>query len=88
MDVTTGEKYQLQEPTWATTYGQGDPPACLTISRSGATRAIPWGAVVKASDNCDPDGQIANMDAEPPLVRTDVIQETADQFEHVPTKAA
>jgi hypothetical protein len=91
MDVTAGEKYQLLEPDWSKVIGQDEPPEGLTITRTDAegtehVREIgPWGEVVKASATCDPDGKIANMDASPPLVRTRVIEELSEQFEHVPT---
>lgn len=82
--VTAGDRYQLRVPAWAETYGQGEPPRGLTISRGGETRVIPWGALVKASATCDRPGPgIANMDAEPPLVDCGVIEELGEQFELV-----
>ena len=90
MDVTAGEKYQLIEPTWPETIGQGEPPEGVTITRTDAdeahTRLIPFGAVVKASATCDRPGPgIANMDAVPPLVDTGVIEELKNQFDPIET---
>lgn len=91
MDVTAGEKYQLIEPTWADTIGQGEPPEGVTITRTDVDgqvqrRLIPFGAVVKASATCDRPGPgIANMGASPPLVDTGVIEELREQFDPIET---
>ncbi len=89
MTVTAGEKYKHVEPAWAKTIGQGPPPTCVTIRKTLAdgteeVRKIPFGCVVKASANCDPDAEIANMDAPTPLVRTQIVEGMTQQFEHVP----
>jgi hypothetical protein len=85
MDVQEMEYYRLQEPDWAKTVGQGDPPDCLTIVRDETEYCIPWGLEVRASTQCDPDHEVANLEHDPPLVRVQVIEELSDQFEHVPS---
>lgn len=85
MDVEEMEYYRLREPDWAETQGQGDPPEALTIVRDGTEYRIPWGLEVRASSQCDPDGQVANLEHDPPLVRCRIIEELSDQFEHVPS---
>jgi len=82
MDVQEMEYYRLQEPEWADTHGQGDPPDCLTIVRDGTEYCIPWGLEVRASTQCDPENKVANLDHDPPLVRVQVLESISDQLEH------
>jgi hypothetical protein len=87
-EVIAGSFYTLKEPQWATTFGQGEPPAGMKISFPEKDYFLPWNTVFKASGTCDPDYKIANMNASPyPLAHVDFIKSHAEQFEAVITEA-
>lgn len=84
MTVEAMEYYRLLEPTWAKTIGQGDPPTCMVIVKDGRRYELPYGAEFRASDTCDPENGVANLDSDPMKLRCHIIEEFSDQFEHVP----
>lgn len=85
-EVVAGSFYELQEPEWAKTYGQGQPPEGMKISYPDKEYFLPWHTVFKASATCDPDYKIANMAASPyPLIHTDFIKSHIEQFTAIVT---
>lgn len=84
MSAQPMEYYRLRTPTWSKRIGQGDPPDAMIIQQDEHTYRIPWGTEVRASDSCDPEGQVANLEHDPPLVRCRVIDRFPDQFEYIP----
>ena len=51
----------------------------------GVPYEFPEGIVVKASSTCDPENGVANMDAEPPLVRKEFIEANPLNFKRIKT---
>lgn len=93
-DVQPLSYWRVREaPAWPKIEGQGAMPTGASVTLPGAdgashTLTFPWGTIVRASSTCDPDRQLANLDAEPvPLVRTAVVAELAASGTLVPVDA-
>ena len=85
MNVKPLSYWRVREaPAWPAIRGQGAMPTGPTATIEGAdgdpvTLRLSWGQLVRASSTCDPERQVANLDAEPVgLVRTNVVEELAE----------
>lgn len=72
--VIIGARYKLQEPQWATTIGQGNPPEALRLGDV----AIPWNTPCTASLTCE---YPAEMIGSTWHVRAEVIHEMTSQLD-------
>lgn len=68
--------YRVDAPALPPSIGQGEAATGVTFTREGfAPVTIEYGTVVKASNTCDGERALANLEADPPLVRVDVLQQ-------------
>ncbi len=75
MPITALQLYRVEPPDFPEIHGQGEMPTGVTIAHAGFEPVtIPYGTVVKASNTCDGDRGIANLDADVPLVRVAVLE--------------
>ncbi len=62
--------------------GQGERPEHLTIKVKGKIYQLKFGEVFKVSTKCDPENQIANLDAQPyKLIHQNFVNQLNNQFE-------
>lgn len=80
--MDAGDIISFDEPKWAKTTGQGNPPKGLTVTVSDASYFFEWGKQLKVSTSCDPEHGIANLDAsgDYPLIRKTFAEQYKDQI--------
>lgn len=82
MDVKAGDFVKLKKPVFNKTYGQGNPPEGMRISKDDITYFIPWDSVLKISETCDHKNGIAELNAKPyPLLHINFYNEYKESFE-------
>jgi len=69
MDVTALDYYRIPEPD------VDDKPDCYLVQCDGKQLKLPWGKTLQASSHVTPPG---SLEYEPPKVRTEILQELAD----------
>jgi hypothetical protein len=70
---------RLQEPKSVKEHGR---PKCWTVIENGTAYEFPWGADFRISHHCDPENEVANLDANGgyPLLRDEFYQQHKDKF--------
>ena len=82
MELVPGTFVKLLKPSFAKTYGQGEPPEGIYINVGDDKYFIPYGTVLKLSDKCDEKNKIANLNSKPyPLIRTRFVEDHTNNFE-------
>lgn len=81
--ATAGQIWKLKEPEWTTTFGQGLPPTSMALQFGDRVIELAFGTEFQSSDSCDynNDPPVVNLNNNPPLLRTEFIDEHIDQFE-------
>lgn len=78
------KRYRVRVPkNHQTALGHGQPAPDFVLTKDGQRFVFADGDVVQASTNCDPQYEVANMEHDPPLVRTSIIDQYSELFEPI-----